>query len=124
MALLELDNCTKAFGGLKAVSDVSHFLRAINVLAKSEPENSKTPARKNGGASRAPTVAAAKTIAQVLWDDLNFEREFYLIGRDTYKTIPTPASMTSSNCLRGPSMAWSIDVTNLRNASNRFFGFA
>ena len=41
----------------------------------------------------AETVAAAKTIAQVLWDDLNFEREFYMVGRDTYKTIPTPASL-------------------------------
>ena len=26
----------------------------------------------------------AKTVAQVLWDDLAFEREFYLIPRDTY----------------------------------------
>ena len=33
-------------------------------------------------------VAAAKTIGQVLWDDLNFEREFYLIPRDTYRTHP------------------------------------
>jgi TolB protein len=41
----------------------------------------------------AETVAAAKTISQVLWDDLNFEREFYLIGRDTYKTIPQPPSL-------------------------------
>jgi TolB protein len=39
------------------------------------------------------TVAAAKTIGQVLWDDLNFEREFYLIPRDTYRTIP-PATST------------------------------
>ena len=31
---------------------------------------------------------AAKTISQVLWDDLDFEREFYLIPRDTYATIP------------------------------------
>jgi TolB protein len=29
----------------------------------------------------------AKVIAQVLWDDLNFEREFYMIPRDTYSTI-------------------------------------
>jgi TolB protein len=36
------------------------------------------------------TVAAAKTIGDVLWDDLNFEREYYLIPRDTYRTIPTP----------------------------------
>src|ERR1700741_4659764 len=30
----------------------------------------------------------AKTVTQVLWDDLNFEREFYLIPRDTYSTVP------------------------------------
>src|SRR4029453_19506390 len=35
----------------------------------------------------AETVAAAKTIGQVLWDDLDFEREFYLIPRDTYRTL-------------------------------------
>ena len=33
----------------------------------------------------AETVAAAKTIGQVLWDDLDFEREFYLIPRDIYR---------------------------------------
>jgi TolB protein len=31
---------------------------------------------------------AAKMLGQVLWDDLNFEREFYMIPRDTYTTIP------------------------------------
>ena len=40
----------------------------------------------------AETVAAAKIIGQVLWDDLNFEREFYLISRDTYRTIPPATS--------------------------------
>jgi TolB protein len=30
----------------------------------------------------------AKTVGQVLWEDLNFEREFYLIPRDTYATVP------------------------------------
>jgi TolB protein len=30
----------------------------------------------------------AKTIGQVLWDDLNFEREFYMIPRDTYSSVP------------------------------------
>ncbi len=35
-----------------------------------------------------PDVAdVAKAIGQVLWDDLNFEREFYLIPRDTYATV-------------------------------------
>ena len=31
---------------------------------------------------------AAKLLGQVLWEDLNFEREFYMIPRDTYATIP------------------------------------
>ena len=38
----------------------------------------------------------AKMLGQVLWDDLNFEREFYMIPRDTYSTIPaarTPESV-------------------------------
>src|SRR4051794_30534682 len=39
------------------------------------------------------TLAAAKTMAEVLWDDLNFEREFYLIPRDTYKSIPPATSI-------------------------------
>src|SRR6185503_7732533 len=36
---------------------------------------------------------AAKTITQVLWDDLAFEREFYLIPRDTYASIPPARSL-------------------------------
>jgi TolB protein len=35
---------------------------------------------------------AAKTIAQVLWNDLNFERELYMIPRDTYVTVPVARS--------------------------------
>jgi TolB protein len=35
---------------------------------------------------------AAKMIGQVLWDDLNFEREFYMIPRDTAASIPTPSA--------------------------------
>jgi TolB protein len=36
-----------------------------------------------------PDVAeAARTIAQVLWDDLAFERDVYTIPRDTYGSIP------------------------------------
>lgn len=41
----------------------------------------------------AQAQAAAKLMGEVLWDDLNFEREFYLISRDTYKTIPAAASL-------------------------------
>ena len=40
----------------------------------------------------AETDRIAKTIAQVLFDDLNFEREFALIPRDTYATIPAAKS--------------------------------
>ena len=34
------------------------------------------------------TEELAQTIASVLWDDLEFEREFYMIPRDTYRTVP------------------------------------
>jgi TolB protein len=39
------------------------------------------------------TQDAAKVISEVLWDDLNFEREFYMIPRDTYKSIPVAAGI-------------------------------
>ena len=39
------------------------------------------------------TREVAKTVGQVLWDDLAFEREFYMIPRDTYQTIPVATSM-------------------------------
>jgi TolB protein len=42
----------------------------------------------------AESRAAAKTIGEVLWADLNFEREFYLIPRDTYGSIPAGSSVT------------------------------
>jgi TolB protein len=43
--------------------------------------------------SDSETQTAAKTIGEVLWDDLEFEREFYMIPRDTYRGIPQPASI-------------------------------
>src|SRR5688572_13212691 len=39
------------------------------------------------------TQDAARTIAQVLWDDLQYEREFYMIPRDTYKSVPPAGSI-------------------------------
>ena len=42
--------------------------------------------------SDAETMATAKTISQVLWDDLNFEREFTFIPRDVYGSIPKATS--------------------------------
>ena len=40
------------------------------------------------------TVDAASTIARVLFDDLEFEREFRMLPRDTYRTIPRARSLT------------------------------
>ena len=36
---------------------------------------------------------AARVIGEVLWDDIDFEREFYMIPRDTYKSIPPATSI-------------------------------
>jgi TolB protein len=41
----------------------------------------------------AETVSAARRIAEVLWNDLNFEREFALVPRDINATIPAATSM-------------------------------
>jgi TolB protein len=40
----------------------------------------------------ADTAEAARVIGQVLWDDLDFEREFYMLPRDIYKTVPAARS--------------------------------
>src|SRR5574339_998933 len=37
-------------------------------------------------------VAAAKTIGEVLWDDIAYEKEFYMLPRDILKTVPRPAN--------------------------------
>ena len=41
------------------------------------------------------TESAAQTIAEVLWADLEFEREFRMLARDTYTTIPQARSLTN-----------------------------
>jgi TolB protein len=40
----------------------------------------------------AETVAAAKTIGEVLYDDIAYEREFYMIPKDAIASVPRPAS--------------------------------
>jgi TolB protein len=37
-------------------------------------------------------LSAAKTIADVLFDDLAYEKEFYMIPKDILRTVPRPAS--------------------------------
>ena len=67
----------------------------------------------------AETRAAATTIGQVLWDDLNFEREFYLIPRDTYKSIPQPASIDQVPLDRWKELgADAVVVGSVRKAAN------
>jgi TolB protein len=39
------------------------------------------------------TQEIARTMAEVLWNDLQYEREFYMIPRDTYKSIPVAPSI-------------------------------
>jgi TolB protein len=39
------------------------------------------------------TIAAAKTISDVLWDDLNYEHEFVFVERDVNSTIPAAKSV-------------------------------
>lgn len=41
----------------------------------------------------AETAAMARTIGQVLWDDLDYEREYDMVPRDTYSSIPPARSM-------------------------------
>jgi TolB protein len=36
----------------------------------------------------AETAAAARTITDVLYDDINYEREYYMIGKDAISTVP------------------------------------
>ena len=38
------------------------------------------------------TAAAAKTIEDVLYDDIAYEREYYMIGKDAIATIPKPTA--------------------------------
>src|SRR5256885_3471166 len=42
----------------------------------------------------AETQAIARTITQTLFDDLTFEREFALVPRDIYATIPAATALT------------------------------
>ena len=43
--------------------------------------------------SDAETVAAAKTIGEVLYDDIAFEREYYMIGKDAIASVPRVTSI-------------------------------
>jgi TolB protein len=72
-----------------------------------QPTEIATVIRSEGGAAArlavpdfialspdAETAAIARTIGRVLFDDIAFEKEFALIPRDTYATIPAATSFT------------------------------
>jgi TolB protein len=102
-----LKGCTPA----AAVVAVLVALATLGVLAQAPPaaqQPSEVSTTISSGETGAPprfavpdfialspdaeTAAVAKSIGQVLWDDLSFEREFALIPRDTYATIPPARS--------------------------------
>src|SRR5688572_28607366 len=64
----------------------------VAVVISGEPGTPPRYAVPDFIAASPDAAEAAKTITQVLWDDLAFEREFYLIPRDTYTTIPPARS--------------------------------
>src|SRR5580765_7309049 len=90
---------------LAALAATGAWLRAQQPPTTQQPPEISTTITSEGG--RAPliavpefialskdaeTVAIARTITQVLWDDLNYEHEFALLSRDVYSSIPTATS--------------------------------
>lgn len=88
-------------GGLQASEQAPQQPSEIAVVISGDPGTPPRYAVPEFVAASPDAAEAAKTISQVLWDDLNFEREFYLIPRDTYSTIP--AARTASQV---PFAAW------------------
>jgi TolB protein len=59
----------------------------IQIAITGEPGTPPRYAVPEFVALTADAAEMAKTGAQVLWDDLNFEREFYMLPRDTYRSV-------------------------------------
>jgi TolB protein len=66
--------------------------REIETTISGEPGSPPRFAVPDFVALTPDAAEAARTIGQVLFDDLSFEREFYLIPRDTYATVPAARS--------------------------------
>ena len=85
---------------------------AIGVVITGEPGVPPRYAVPDFIALTPNAAETAKMLAQVLWDDLNFEREFYMIPRDTSATIPVA---------RGPEQM-NFDAWREIGADGVFFG--
>lgn len=68
--------------------DAAQQASEVAVVISGDPGTPPRYAVPDFVATNPEAADVAKTISQVLWDDLAFEREFYLIPRDTYSTIP------------------------------------
>ena len=97
----------RAIGTLCVATAIATSLAAQQQPAPSQPSEISTTI-SGGGRGVAPRLAvpdfipltsepdvveAAKTMAEVLSDDLRFEREFSVIPRDTYVTVPRATSL-------------------------------
>lgn len=103
-----------AIGALAAAASLSMFAQQPPTTAASQPptgaaqQPTDVTVRLEGvsglppklavapfvaASSDAETVAAAKTITDVLFDDLSYEREFYMIGKDVIATVPRLSSI-------------------------------
>jgi len=89
------------------LSSAGHAQQQPAPAAPQQPSDITTTINGEGGAAPrlavpefialtrdAETQAVARTITQVLFDDLTFEREFALVPRDIYATIPAATSFT------------------------------
>jgi TolB protein len=64
-------------------------------------------------------AALGKTLGEVLWDDLDFEAEFYLLPRDTYRSVPQPASLDQVQVQRWKELgADGVVVGSVRREGN------
>src|SRR5688572_5922304 len=79
-------------GSLQASAQAPQQPSEVAVFISGDPGTPPRYAVPDFIAASPDATEAAKTITQVLWDDLAFEREFYLIPRDTYSTIPPARS--------------------------------
>ena len=73
----------------RAPQDVAQQPSEVAVVISGDPGTPPRYAVPDFVPANPESADIAKTISQVLWDDLAFEREFYLIPRDTYATIPS-----------------------------------
>ena len=74
--------------GLSAAALTAQQPSEIQLVISGEPGTPPRYAVPDFIALTPDSADTAKTLSQVLWDDLNFEREFYMVPRDTYATIP------------------------------------